>query len=278
MSSDQAGPAYRPTGPGMGGEDRARRGDGARRGDAGRGGQRRRFARLGSSVRIVRSRSRSRSTTVRPGPSGTWTEHRAPRIDHHAAAEAGAARIVVAGLSGGRHEALVLDRPRPQQNLPVVPPGVHHERRRNDQQVRAALDGESPVQLREAQVVADRQADPQALDVHHHRFAARAPPSRTPGRTPDRGSPRRTGGSSDSWQPTGRTGRRPARCSRYGPGPARPRGTSRRPARSPAGGPPRRRSCPPRRRPPPRPAFRQTDPDSRRTREEPPDRRRPPLP
>ena len=70
-----------------------------------------------------------------PGTVRHLGEDRPPRVDHHAAAEAGAAGVVVAGLTGRRHVALVLDRPRPQQHLPVVPPGVHHERRRDHQQV-----------------------------------------------------------------------------------------------------------------------------------------------
>ena len=135
----------------------------------------RRLARLGSSARIVAaSRSRSRSATASPDAVGRLGEDRPPRVDHHAAAEAGAARLVVADLAGRHHEALVLDRPRPQQHLPVVPPGVHHERRRHHQQLRAAGDGQLPVELREAQVVADRQAD---------RSPRRPPPpARCPGR------------------------------------------------------------------------------------------------
>ena len=97
-------------------------------------------------------------------------------------------------------------------------------------------DGEPPVQLREAQVVADRQADPQPLDVGHHGLGPGRDRARTPGRRPDRGSPRRTGGSCDSSRPARRSGRRPARCSRCGPGPGRPRGTSRRAPRSRAAG------------------------------------------
>src|SRR5690606_19926189 len=86
---------------------------------------------------------------------------------HHAAAVAGAAGIVVADLGGGRDVAEVLDGPGPQQHLPVVAPGVQHERGRDQQQARA-VGGQAPVQLGEPQVVADRQPDPYPVDVDGH--------------------------------------------------------------------------------------------------------------
>ena len=93
----------------------------------------RRLARLGSSARMVSSRSRSRSATVTADHVGRLGHHRSPRVDDHAAAEAAAARIVVADLSGGEHVALVLDGPGAQQHLPVVAPGVQHEGGRHHQ-------------------------------------------------------------------------------------------------------------------------------------------------
>src|SRR6266536_694694 len=84
---------------------------------------------------------------------GRLGEHGTPGVDDHAAAEAGAAGIVIADLAGGHDIALVLDRPGTQQHLPVVPSGVQHEGGRYDQQLRPAVYGEVPVQLGEAQVV-----------------------------------------------------------------------------------------------------------------------------
>ena len=100
-----------------------------------------------------------------PDGVGSLPEHGTPRIDHHAAAKAGTPWLVVADLAGRCHVALVLDRPGPQQHLPVVPPGVQHEGGGHHQQLRPAGDGQVPVQLGEAQVVADRQADAYAVDV-----------------------------------------------------------------------------------------------------------------
>ncbi len=65
---------------------------------------------------------------------------------------------MVAGLVGRDHEALVLDRARPHEHLPVVARGGQRERRGDRQHVGAAQ-REDPVQLREAHVEADAHAE-----------------------------------------------------------------------------------------------------------------------
>ncbi len=79
-----------------------------------------------------------------------------PRVHDHRPS----ARVLPGGvgpvLVGGDHVQLVLDRPGPQQDLPVVAGGGEREGGRDGDQL-GAPDGEDPVQLREAQVVADRQ-------------------------------------------------------------------------------------------------------------------------
>src|SRR6266540_33872 len=98
-------------------------------------------------------------------------QDRPPRVDHHAAPEAGTPGLVVTDLRRGEHVALVLDGARPQQHLPMVASGVQHERGRYHEHL-GAIDGEPPVQLGEAQVVADRQAERHASDRHHHGLGA----------------------------------------------------------------------------------------------------------
>ena len=66
-----------------------------------------------------------------------------------------------ADLVGGEDEGLVLDRPRPQQHLPVVAPGGSGEGGGHGEQAGAAQ-GEDPEELREAQVVTDAEADERA--------------------------------------------------------------------------------------------------------------------
>ena len=60
----------------------------------------------------------------------------------------------LAELVGGDDEDLVLDRPRPQQHLPVVAPGRDREGR-GDREQAGPAHGEDPVELGEAEVVAD---------------------------------------------------------------------------------------------------------------------------
>ena len=90
-------------------------------------------------------------------------EHEAPRVDDQRAAVGRAAgpRAVLVR----RHDvALVLDRPRPEEHLPVVAARLLREAGRHRQQL-GARDGERAVQLREAQVVADGQPTGQPATV-----------------------------------------------------------------------------------------------------------------
>ena len=63
---------------------------------------------------------------------------RAPGVDDHRVSEGGSLLVVPAGLGGRRHVALRLDRPRPQERLPVRQPRRHRERRRVRQDVGTA--------------------------------------------------------------------------------------------------------------------------------------------
>ena len=69
---------------------------------------------------------------------------------------------VIADLIGGHHERLVLDRPGADQDLPVGLARDLRERRGKREHTRAA-DRQDPEQLREAEVVADRQPEREAL-------------------------------------------------------------------------------------------------------------------
>ena len=89
-------------------------------------------------------------------------EHRPPGVDDHRAPAGVLPARVLAGLVGRDHERLVLDRPRPHQRLPVVARRRQRERGRDRDDPRTA-DREDPVQLREAQVVADGEAQLDAL-------------------------------------------------------------------------------------------------------------------
>src|SRR5581483_6947202 len=87
------------------------------------------------------------------------------------AAVAGHVRLGAAHLAGRDDEALVLDRAGAQQDFPVVLAGVEHERGRHEQELRPAH-RQRPVQLGEAQVVADRHAGQVALDLGRDQLAA----------------------------------------------------------------------------------------------------------
>ena len=82
-------------------------------------------------------------------------------------------RRMRAALARGQYIALPLHRPGAQQQLPVrLPRRVGEGRRHHHQVQRRHL----PVQLRKAQVIADRQAHPQRRPVHRHvRHHRRAP-------------------------------------------------------------------------------------------------------
>ena len=58
-----------------------------------------------------------------------------PGVDDKRVAVGSAARVVLAGLSGCEHVALVLDGPRSQQDLPVRSPGGGSESRRYEDNV-----------------------------------------------------------------------------------------------------------------------------------------------
>ena len=87
-------------------------------------------------------------------------DHLAPRIDHDrvAVAVAQAAVVVLAALRRRDDVALGLDRPRAQQRVPVVLAGHQRERRRHGEDLRA-LPHQRGVELGEAQVVADGEAE-----------------------------------------------------------------------------------------------------------------------
>src|SRR5438067_723783 len=85
---------------------------------------------------------------------------------------ADASWVVVADLRGGDDVTLLVDLTLPLHHLPVVPPGVEHEGGRYREHLRAAVYRQMPVQLGEAQVVADRQADRDAVDGDRRGFFA----------------------------------------------------------------------------------------------------------
>ena len=103
-------------------------------------------------------------------------DDRAPRIDDHRAAE-GRLAGRSADLRRGEDVRGVLDRPRPEQDLPVVATSALGEVGRDGQDRRAGQ-RERAVELREAQVVADRQADGGAVDVGRDQPVAGRHPGR----------------------------------------------------------------------------------------------------
>ena len=82
---------------------------------------------------------------------GRAGQHRAPRVDDHAAAVARLAGHGLAELAGADHEAPILHGPRAEQQLPTVAAGVEGEGRRDEQQPRARQRVQT-VQLGEADV------------------------------------------------------------------------------------------------------------------------------
>ena len=124
---------------------------------------------------------------------GRLREHDAPRIDDHRAAVARLAALGAAPLVRRGDEALVLDRAGAEQQLPVVLAGRERERGRHGDEL-GAVDGEAPVELGEAQVVADGQPDAASPRPRRRPSPRRAPRPRTRGR-PARRPRRRRGGS-----------------------------------------------------------------------------------
>ena len=106
---------------------------------------------------------------------GRADQHATPRVDGHGVAVRPPALLRVAErspLPRRHHEALVLDRARAEQDLPVVLPRLVLELRRHEQHLRAH-DHQSAVELREAEVVADRQAEPADVGLVRHELIAR---------------------------------------------------------------------------------------------------------
>ena len=103
------------------------------------------------------------SASTMPDAVRCLGDDRAPRVDDHRAPE-GRLAGRPADLRRGEDPGAVLDGPRAEQDLPVVAAGPLREVGR-DRQDLGAGQGERPVQLREAQVVADRQTEPDAVDV-----------------------------------------------------------------------------------------------------------------
>ena len=88
---------------------------------------------------------------------GPHREHAAPRVDHHAVAEGAATVLVPSALRCSDHVALVLNRSRAQQQLPVRKTGGVGEGRGHRDQVAepgALGKAQRAVELGKAQVVA----------------------------------------------------------------------------------------------------------------------------
>ncbi len=108
------------------------------------------------------SSARSSSAIACPSPSVTTSRTVAPRVDHHGVSPRVVVRRRLADLAGGDHVELVLDRPRPQQHLPVIAPG-HRGERRGHRDRPGAAQREDPEQLGEAKVVTDGHAEHEVL-------------------------------------------------------------------------------------------------------------------
>jgi hypothetical protein len=96
-------------------------------------------------------------------------DDRRPRDRSACCCRASHGRSHAATLGHGQHVTLILDRPRPQQDFPVCPPGGLGEGGRNHQQV---CDTERSIKLRKSEVVADRQADPPKRRAEGDRLTA----------------------------------------------------------------------------------------------------------
>ncbi len=148
---------------GAGGSRRIRPGPRPASGTPTGGGWRARAAR-GGCAPGRRGRGRRRCAPSRSAASASTIPHGSTIIERPPERSAGASRArgrVLADLVGGDDERLVLDRARAQEDLPVVARRRDGEGRGHGEDARAA-DREDPVQLGEADVVADRQAEPDA--------------------------------------------------------------------------------------------------------------------
>ena len=120
--------------------------------------------------RDLRRIDRRRGST--PGSVPPSARILAPRIDHERMAESLAAVLVPAALGGGEHEAAVLDRACAHQNVPMRLAGLLGEGR-GDREERSAGLGQRAIERREAQIVADGQAEPAPRQVGDDRELAR---------------------------------------------------------------------------------------------------------
>ena len=117
---------------------------------------------------MARIDRRHRRSHRHPGVS----QHGAPGVDHQGVAVALAPAVVEARLGGGDHIGRVFDGPGLQQHLPMVLAGKGREGGGHHQHVRPGA-GQMAVELREAHVVTDRDADAtQARHLHHRRQLA----------------------------------------------------------------------------------------------------------
>ena len=80
-------------------------------------------------------------------------EHDSPRIDEHAVTIRAPAVVVQSTLRRSEYVALVLDRPRPEQHMPVRSTGHGREGGGNDDQRKVV---KASIELRKPQVVAHR--------------------------------------------------------------------------------------------------------------------------
>jgi len=161
----------------------------------------RRCARTGSSARPVgpgTCPAQPPRSRTRAGPFG---DHRPPWVDDHGVAVAAGIPGAGPDLPDPDHEGFVFHGPGPEQELPVGRAGGRGERRRHHQHG-CSHEGHDPVDLREAEVVADRQAehgrwevpDGIGLQRDHHEVGSRAMVADSQKLVPSRS--RRRGGSS----------------------------------------------------------------------------------
>ena len=101
------------------------------------------------------------------GLGAAFGDDAAPRIDHQRMAEGLAAVLVLAALRRGEHVAAVLDGAGAHQHVPVRLAGLLGEGRGNGEERRAGL-RQRAVERREAQIVADGQAEPAPRQVVQH--------------------------------------------------------------------------------------------------------------
>ncbi|MCY1176137.1 hypothetical protein D9M73_163980 [compost metagenome] len=94
-------------------------------------------------------------------------QHTPPRVDDGGMPEGFPRPRMRAALGSREHITLGLDGPRTNQHIPMRRAGHRREGRRGGNQFRAGC-AQFAVQLREAQVVTDRQANPPNRCVRHH--------------------------------------------------------------------------------------------------------------